>query len=155
HPGFAGTVRNLPLPRWSGCRMRPGRRAASTRPAVTHRRRTIGRRTGQNCHPPVCTDAGALHAVPMVNLTPAEPRPTDDDFRPWLLRRLDLMRSLVESGAPCMIADSTFSAHDDRPVMVAAFHFFEDEWIAMHRERQATPEGAPACVVLAPLIPPV
>ena len=73
----------------------------------------------------------------MVNLTPAEPRPTDPEFRAWLLSRLDFLRALVESGAPCMIADSTFTAHDERSVTVAALHFYESDWIAIHRARQA------------------
>ncbi len=72
----------------------------------------------------------------MVNLMPAEPRPTDDELRAWLLERLDFMRSLVESGADAMIADSDFTAHDGRRVRVAAFHFFDDDWIAYHRARR-------------------
>jgi len=31
----------------------------------------------------------------MVNMMPAEPRATDDEFRAWLLGRLDFLRALV------------------------------------------------------------
>ena len=74
----------------------------------------------------------------MVNLTPAEPRPTDPELRALLLRRLDFLRTLVESGAPCMLADDAFTSHDARPVRIAAFHVYESDWIALHRERQVT-----------------
>ncbi|MCK9487661.1 MAG: hypothetical protein M0R73_13375 [Dehalococcoidia bacterium] len=79
----------------------------------------------------------------MVNFTPAEPRETDAEFRAWLLKRLDFMRSLVESGAPCMIADSDFHSHDQRRVMVAAFHFFGDDWITAHQRRLADETAHP------------
>lgn len=79
----------------------------------------------------------------MVNLTPAEPKPTDPELRAWLLHRLNFVRALVESGAPCMIADSTFTSHDERPVTVAAFHFYEGDWIALHRERLAREKVPP------------
>jgi hypothetical protein len=78
----------------------------------------------------------------MVNLTPAEPRETDPEFRAWLLRRIEFLRILVESGAPCMIADSQFQSSDERPVTVAAFHFYDRDWIAAHRRRLAE-QGQP------------
>lgn len=70
----------------------------------------------------------------MVNLHPPEPRPTDPDFRAWLLARLDFIRAMVEAGEDCMISDmGGFTAHDGRRVRVASFHFYAEAWVQHHR----------------------
>ena len=71
----------------------------------------------------------------MVNLMPREPQPQDDDYREWLLRRLDFLRSLVESGADCVLEDNQFTAHDGRRVAGTSLSFYEDVWLAHHRNR--------------------
>ena len=72
----------------------------------------------------------------MVNLMPREPQPQDEGYRLWLLARLDLMSSLVESGADCALEDSQFTAHNGRRVAETSLSFYEDVWVARHRSRR-------------------
>ena len=70
----------------------------------------------------------------MVNL-PIQPRPLEGDSRTWLLRKLDVIRSIVADGEPVYHYDTTEAGASGEPLDIS--HIAYEPEAYMRRWRQA------------------